>query len=255
MKKHATANSEPAIKLENISFSYNNTSVLDDVNLSVLENEFIWIVGPNGGGKTTLMKIMLGLLRPRTGHVKIFGSPVTQSLHRIGYVPQHAHLDRRFPITVMEVALMGRLTGGPNAGSYSASDRKSAMQALELLDISGLARLSLHELSGGQQRRLLIARALAAEPDLLLLDEPTANLDRQIEAELFDIFRELNSRLTIVMVSHDPAFVSDFVEHVVCVNRTVAVHPTAIMDRQFIGELYGTQVRMVRHDLHNNNRD
>jgi zinc transport system ATP-binding protein len=180
---------------------------------------------------------------------------VAQSRHRIGYVPQHANLDRRFPITVLEVALMGRLTGGLNAGSYSASDRTSAIQALELLDIGDLAPRSINELSGGQQRRLLIARALAAEPELLFLDEPTANLDRQIESELFDIFKELNNRLTIIMVSHDPAFVSDFVEHVVCVNRTVAVHPTAKMDRQFIGELYGTQVRMVRHDLHNHKRD
>lgn len=240
--------SESVINFSNVSFGYNSKLVLQDVNLAVSEREFVWVVGPNGGGKTTLAKLILGLVQPRSGSVSVFGQPPALSRKRIGYMPQQAQLDLRFPVTVMDVALMGRL-GRSAAGSYSTSDRKMAREALELVGLESAAKTSLGELSGGQQRRLLIARALTCQPDLLVLDEPTANLDRKVERELFDLLKLLNERLTILMVSHDPAFVSDFVEQVVCVNRTVAVHPTTDRHREFIDELYHG-IRMVRHDQH-----
>jgi zinc transport system ATP-binding protein len=238
------------VHLEDVSFAYNGDVVLHDVSLSVRENEFVWIVGPNGGGKTTLVKLLLGLLQPRTGRISIFGLPVGSARQRIGYMPQHAHLDHRFPVRVIDVALMGRLRPGIGPAPYSKQDRRAALEALEQVGLGDLLRRTLSELSGGQQRRLLIARALASQPDLLILDEPTANLDIQIEGELFELLRRLNQHLTIIMVSHDPTIVSEFVEHVVCVNHTLAVHPTGQLDRRVVSELYGAPRRIVRHDIH-----
>ncbi|MDH4156024.1 MAG: ABC transporter ATP-binding protein [candidate division Zixibacteria bacterium] len=240
----------PAMAIEDVTFSYNDRIVLEKVNLTVAEREFVWIVGPNGGGKTTLIKIMLGLLRPRSGRVTVFGASAVASRRRIGYMPQQSLLDLRFPATVMDIALMGRLNSGFRPGFHSAADREAARSALDLVDLTAMSDRPVGELSGGQQRRLLIARALACDPELLLLDEPTANLDRRVERELHDLLLRLNKRLTIILVSHDPTFVWDFVERVVCVHRTVAVHPTANMAREAISELYGTPMRMVRHDRH-----
>ncbi|UCG61070.1 MAG: ABC transporter ATP-binding protein [Candidatus Zixiibacteriota bacterium] len=242
--------SDPVIELINVSFAYNAKPVLENVNLTVSDKEFVWVVGPNGGGKTTLVKLLLGLLQPKSGTVRVFGDSASSARRRIGYMPQQAHLDLRFPVTARDVVLMGRLNKGMTPGKFSGADREKVHEALELVGMDSMAATPLRDLSGGQQRRLLIARALACEPDMLLLDEPTANLDRKAERELFKILKKLNQRLTVIMISHDPAFVSDFVEQVVCVNRTVAVHPTTDRDREFIGELYGDSLRMVRHDKH-----
>ncbi|UCD64241.1 MAG: ABC transporter ATP-binding protein [Candidatus Zixiibacteriota bacterium] len=240
---------DAVISIKDVCFSYNSRPVLEGVTLSVAEKQFVWIVGPNGGGKTTLVKLVLGLLQPKSGTIEIFGQSPVAARTRIGYMPQQAQLDHRFPVTVMDVTMMGRLNGGLQTGAGSASDKRIAEEALQLVGLESMARVPLKELSGGQQRRLLIARALACQPDLLVLDEPTANLDRKAERELFGLLKKLNQRLTIIMVSHDPAFVSDFVEQVVCVNRTVAVHPTTDRHREYIDELY-RDVRMVRHDRH-----
>ncbi len=243
------ANSE-VVKLENVSFSYDGKRILENVNLSVRNRDFLWIVGPNGGGKTTLMKIILGLLKPQQGTVEIFGGSPVKGRRKIGYMPQHAQLDQRFPVTAMDVVLMGSLPSGIKPGPYSSENRRAALAALEGVGLGDQAGRTLGELSGGQQRRLLIARALAGNPELLMLDEPTANLDQQIEKELYDLLRRLSQRLTIIMVSHDPAFVSEFVHQVVCVNHTVAIHPTSDMERSSMQEIYGMPMRLVRHDLH-----
>ena len=239
----------PIIQIENVSFAYNGQQVLDRVNMTVSERDFVWVVGPNGGGKTTMVKLILGLLQPNSGTVRVFGRPPQAARQRIGYMPQHAHLDSQFPVTVMDVALMGRLKGGILPRLFTSQDRRIAEEALEQVGLLDRRRLSLNELSGGLQRRLLIARALSSQPDLLILDEPTANLDKKIETDLFQLLRRLNERLTVLMISHDPTFVSDFVENVVCVNRHVAIHPTATMDRKLLHELYDLPMKMVRHDL------
>jgi zinc transport system ATP-binding protein len=245
----------PIVQFNDVSFAYNSETVLENVNLDIAPNDFIWIVGPNGGGKTTLIKLLLGLIRPKRGRVSIFGSPVEKCRERVGYMPQHAHLDLRFPVTVLDVALMGRLNSGYRPGGYSAEDREAALRALAAVSLNTLLDRQLGELSGGQQRRLLIARALACSPDLLVLDEPTANLDRLVERELFDILRDLSKQMTVIMVSHDPAFVSDFVESVVCVNKSVSVHPTARLDSEFMYDLYRGDMRIVRHDKHEHTHD
>ncbi|MEW5994073.1 MAG: ABC transporter ATP-binding protein [Candidatus Zixiibacteriota bacterium] len=234
------------VLLENVWFAYNSRLVLEDVSLTIGRGEFIWMVGPNGGGKTTLLKLMLGLLKPRRGSVRVLGQTPRQARKGIGYMPQQAYLDPHFPVEVLDVVLMGRL--GNSLGPYRRQDKESAARALDQVGLHGTERAPFATLSGGQQRRVLIARALAAEPQLLLLDEPTANLDLAVEEELFELLYRLSEHLTIVMASHDPAFVSQFVERVICVNRTVAIHPTSAIEEGIMNELYGRPVRMVRHD-------
>jgi len=240
---------EAIIQFDNVTFAYNGRLALERVNLLVTANEYVWIVGPNGGGKTTLIKLLLGLLTPTSGKVRVFGKSPAAVRTRIGYMPQHARLDPKFPVTVLDVAMMGRLSAGVRLGRYSADDRRAALLALDQVGLADHGRRSLAELSGGEQRRLLIARALASEPELLVLDEPMANLDIRVERDLNQLLRRLNGYLTIVMVSHDPAFVSEFVERVVCVNRHAHVHPTSEMSGRFIDELYETPRRVVRHDV------
>ncbi|HDL03099.1 MAG TPA: ABC transporter ATP-binding protein [candidate division Zixibacteria bacterium] len=241
---------EKVVSIDGLTFSYDGLKVLEDVNLQISKNDFVWIVGPNGGGKTTLVKLILGLLQPRRGTVRVFGLEPAEARSRIGYMPQFAHLDPQFPINVLDVVLMGRLGNGNRLGPFRKKDKAVAERVLDEVGLLDMSRRSFSSLSGGQQRRILIARALAGEPDLLILDEPTANLDLLVEKELYDLLRELNSRLTIVMVSHDPAFVSDNVERVVCVKRKVSEHPTCELEGNFIGELFGGEMRLVRHDKH-----
>ena len=244
----APASGAPVIELEHVGFSYGSQPVLEDVTLTVRERDFLCIVGPNAGGKTTLLKLVLGLLRPSGGTVRVFGGPPARSRSRIGYMPQHASLDPLFPVTVQDVVLMGRLTGSSPFGPYRRRDREEALHALDMLRLADVRRRSFADLSGGQRQRVLIARALVSSPDLLLLDEPTANVDAVLECELFELLNRLNERMTIALVTHDLGFVSRYVKRVVCVNRRVAVHRTSEITGEMIHEIYGSDVCMVRHD-------
>ncbi|MFH1688547.1 MAG: ABC transporter ATP-binding protein [bacterium] len=242
---------EPVVRLSDVSFAYGDRLTLDHVNLSIAEREFVWVVGPNGGGKTTLVKLLLGLLRPDEGQVHVFGSPPRQVLTRIGYMPQQVSLDPHFPIDVLSVVLMGRLRSGFHLGPFNQADKDAAYRALSMVELDGMEKRPFAQLSGGQQRRLLIARALAGGPDLLILDEPTANVDPAVQKRLLELTRRLSEQMTVVMVSHDPAFVLSGVEQVVCVKQQVHVHPTTELTGDMLGELYGdTAMRIVRHDRH-----
>lgn len=240
----------PAVELINVSFAYNGKTVLRDASLTIAERDFSWIVGPNGGGKTTLLKLILGLLSPAAGTIRLFGESPKRGRRLVGYMPQQLQHDNRFPVDVVDVVLMGRIENASPLGFFGRGDREQALAALHEVGLADRARSRFAELSGGQQRRVLIARALAGQPKLLLLDEPTANLDLRVEEEFFEMLQLLNQRLTIVMVSHDPAFVSPFVKSVVCVKEHVHVHPTADIDSAIMSELYGRPIRMIRHDRH-----
>ena len=237
----------PVIELENIMFPHDG-AVLEDVSMTVHERDFLSIVGPNGGGKTTILKLILGLIRPTKGRVRVFGKSPEDVRHRIGYMPQHVSLDPLFPVSVLDVVLMGRLGPGMRFGSYRRSDRLLAEEALEKVELAPLRNRPFSRLSGGQFQRVLIARALVSDPELLLLDEPTANVDAALETELYDLLHQLNERLTIVLVTHDLGFVSHYVKNVACVNRRLIVHPTCDITGEMINAVYGSHVHMIRHD-------
>jgi len=236
------------IRIDKLDFSYGRVQALENASLAIGEREFVCMVGPNGGGKTTLLKLMLGLLEPQAGAVSVFGEVPRVGRKWIGYLPQHADLDARFPVTALDVVLMGRLGKTRAFGFYTKADRAAARGMLDRVGLGARADRPLSELSGGQRQRVLIARALVCEPKLLLLDEPTSSLDDYVEQELYELLKELNKELTIVVVTHDIGFVSHYVDKVVCVNRQVRIHPTSEVNENIIHEMYGEHIHMVRHD-------
>jgi zinc transport system ATP-binding protein len=238
----------PVVALEDVSFSFDGYQALHSVNLDIRQNDLVSIVGPNGGGKTTLLKLILGLLRPSKGVVRVFGLAPAESRRRIGYMPQHAHLDPQFPIAVRDVVMMGRIGHGRPLGPYSKADKAACEESLRELRMWDLRSSHFSALSGGQRQRVLIARALASKPDLLLLDEPTAGLDLAVETELYDLLKSFAQRLTVIIVSHDLGFVSRFVDRVVCVKRRVVVHPATEITGEMINDIYGAPMKIVRHD-------
>ncbi len=236
-----------AISLENINYSYEQVHALRDVNLTIHPLDSVCIVGPNGGGKTTLIKLIIGLLTPDNGKLLIYGKKPKEMKKMIGYVPQYAQYDTQFPISTLEVVCMGRL-GNSLTGRYSDKDRQTALQALAEVDLENQAKHPFSSLSGGQRQRVLIARALASEGKILILDEPTANIDQESESQFFEILSRLNKKMTILMVTHDVGFSSKFFKRIACVNREVAMHPTSELTGQLIKDMYGGDIHMIRHD-------
>ncbi len=239
--------SEPVLTMQRVSFSYGAVAVVESVDLSVEEGEFLGVVGPNAGGKSTLLKLILGLLEPQSGRIQVLGRAPRQARRAMGYVAQHPSFPRDFPITVEQAVLLGRLGSGSALGGYRPVDRSAAHRALTEVEADDLAARQIGTLSGGQLQRVLLARALASEPRILLLDEPTANIDLRLESDIFDLLKALNARMTILVVSHDVAFISRYVHRVACINRTLVCHHTDAIDGQVIQDLYGEDVRMVTH--------
>ncbi len=238
----------PVIEIKDLSFSYAGLSVLDRISLAVPEQDFATVIGPNGGGKTTLLKIILGLLEPNEGTVRVFGRSPREARPRVSYMPQFATVDPLFPVSVLDVVLMGRLNKSRKTSPFTRTDRKEALRALDQVGLGDLRQRPFSALSGGQRQRVLIARAIASRPELLLLDEPVANLDQQVERRFYDLLIRLNEQMTILLVSHDLGFVSQFVKSVICVNRRLIMHPTDQINGRLISEIYGHEMRMVRHD-------
>jgi len=245
-EKNNQPSAQPDILLEKVTFSYGQEPVLEDVNLRIHPGEFIGIIGPNGGGKTTLLRLILGLLKPDTGTVRVFGRDPEEVCHCIGYVPQHLQFDPAFPATVMDIVRMGQI--GRRRQLIRGQEQAAADQALQLVALEQYRGKNFASLSGGQRQRVLIARALAAGPRMLLFDEPTANVDSSSGQQLYRILAELNRKMTILVVSHDIGFVSRHITSVVCVNRSVVIHPTSSLAGQDIIDLYGQDLSLVRHD-------
>ncbi len=237
------------IDIQALSFSYGRLPTLSNIDLQVAEGEFLGIVGPNAGGKSTLLKLILGLLQQQSGSIRVLNRPARSASRLLGYVPQYPSFPRDFPITVDQVVQMGRL-GQENTGSrwrVSAADREAVLRALAEVEAEDLAKRQIGSLSGGQLQRVLMARAIVGDPRILILDEPTANIDQRLEGEIFDLLKAINARMTILVVSHDVAFISRYVNRVACVNRTLICHQTEAVDGAVIQELYGEDVRMIAH--------
>jgi zinc transport system ATP-binding protein len=220
---------ENIMGLESLSFSYGNQPIIDKATFSIEKGDFVGMIGPNGAGKTTLIKLVLGLLKPTHGIIKLFGKEIDgfREWHRIGYVPQKAtNFDQNFPATVFEVASMGRFAKAGMCKQLSKDDYAAVEKALGVVGMLKLRDRRIGELSGGQEQRVFIARALAAEPELLILDEPTVGVDAEAQHEFYSLLKKLNKKfgLTLILVSHDIGMVSKTVNKLVCVNIAVTMH-------------------------------
>jgi zinc transport system ATP-binding protein len=242
---------EPTVELSGVWFGYPpeglSQPVLEDVSLRIPREDFLGVIGPNGGGKTTLLKIILGLLKPSAGTVRVFGQPPARVSARVGYVPQHARIDPHVPANVLDVVLTGRLARSSWGFRYGRDHQAAAVEALRQTGMEAFVRRPVGALSGGQRQRVLIARALAADAQLLLLDEPTAGVDPHAERGFIDLLHQLNQRLPIVIVSHDVSFVSAHLKHVACLSRRLTCHPAHAISWDQIAHIYQGPMRPVRH--------
>lgn len=239
--------STPALEIDDLGFAYRSQPVLEDVSLTVDRGDTLAILGPNGGGKTTLLKVILGLLAPDRGRVRVFGEPPSRARGRIGYVPQHVSFDPEFPIRVLDVVLMGRLASRRPFHRFDAEDRALALASLARVEMEALAERPIGTLSGGQIQRVLIARALALGPRLLLLDEPTASLDERIGRSVWHLLEELSSDMAIICVSHDIGAISRFVRNVACLNVRLFTHPSRQLTPEILEATYGCPVELLAH--------
>jgi zinc transport system ATP-binding protein len=238
--------SAPPVELEHVTVSLRDARVLEDVSLRVEPNDYLAILGPNGGGKTTLLKVILGLLEPDSGAVRVFGRAPRKMRGRVGYVPQQARFDLDFPIRVRDVVLMGRLAS-LRFGRFGAADRSAALDALARVEMQDLADRPVGALSGGQLQRVLIARALAQRPELLLLDEPTASLDERIGRNIWELFEELSQEMAVIIISHDIGAISQSVRSVACLNRALHTHPSKELTSEMLEAAYGCPVDLLAH--------
>ena len=241
-----------SVLFSNVTFSYQSSNnVLENASFQIMKGGMVSIIGPNGGGKTTLIKLILGLLKPIEGSISVLDLSPEKARIKTGYMPQYTSFDSKFPISVMETVLMGRIEKHL-FGPYAKKDKDAAMNSLSEvgLDPLQIAKKPFFSLSGGQKQRVLIARALVSEPELLLLDEPTSNVDPAAEEQFFHLILKLNKKMTIVTVSHDLGFVNRIFKDVLCVNKTVIKHPTGQLSKNIMEELYSKDVRYVHHDKH-----
>ncbi len=228
---------------------FNGHPVLKDVSFNVNKGEFLALIGPNGGGKTTLFKLMLGLLTPNRGQIRVLGHEPKAVSHCIGYVPQDVNINKQFPISAKDVVLMGRLNAKKRRWpGHTRKDDDIVRKALEDMEIWELKDRRIGELSGGQRQRVFIARALATQPEILFLDEPTAGVDSQGQGRLYDLLKQLNKTTTIVMASHDMMVISSYVKSVACVNRDVHYHDDGEITDQMM-DMYTCPVEVVAHGL------
>ncbi len=230
----------PVISIRNLTFSYNKDIVLKDINLEVEQNDFLAIIGPNGGGKSTLLKLILGLNKLKTGSIKILGQTPSSKLSNIGYVPQNTNINTDFPIKVIDVVLMGHIDDSPHQKQYDKSKdtiftrlfnigyKKSeiacALGALAQVGMQDFAYIKIGSLSGGQRQRVMIARALCTHPKILFLDEPTASIDVEGQKQIYDLLKLLNKTMTIIVVSHDISVILNYASKVAHINKTLTYH-------------------------------
>jgi len=238
---------EDIVSLKNTWVYFNDTPVLEDVTFSAKQEDFIALIGPNGGGKTTLLKIILGLLKPDKGEVEVFGKAPDQGRKSIGYLPQYSFVDLNFPINVFDVVLIGRYQG--MGKRYSKDDRDSALNALKTVGMLEYKNRQIGELSSGQLQRVYIARAIARDPKLLLLDEPTASIDPEMQQSFYELLSKLKKKMAVILVTHDISVVSVYVDSVACLNRQLFYHGSSEAALKKLEQVYGCPIELLAHGV------
>lgn len=237
----------PIIELQNISAAYDNKTVLQDVNLTVYDRDFLGVIGPNGGGKTTLIRMILGLKQPTRGHIRFFrdGLPVEQIT--MGYLPQYNDIDRKFPISVEEVVLSGLSSQKGLFSPFTSKHHDMVDNTLKQMQLSALRRRAIGTLSGGQLQRVLLARAIVARPEVLVLDEPNTYIDRHFQEQMYQMLNDINQDCAIIMVSHDVGSILQNVKAIACVNYDVHYHPDAELSAEELEAHFGCPIDLIGH--------
>jgi zinc transport system ATP-binding protein len=239
----------PAIEVEHVFYSYEGADVLTDVTFNLARGDFLGIIGPNGGGKTTLLKLLLGILKPDRGKIRILGQDPHDTGHRVGYVPQNMGSSRSFPVSVMDVALMGRLSRARMGKRYTEEDREKVKKVLEKVGMWEFRDRPIGKLSGGQRQRVFIARALSTDPEILFLDEPTAGVDVEFQTHVYDFLKELNREVTIVVITHDIGVISSYMKSIACLNRHFIFHEGSQITQEMIDMAYQCPVDLIAHGM------
>jgi len=238
---------EEVVRAKDIWVHYDSIPVLEGVSLSVTRGDFLGIIGPNGGGKTTLLKVLLGLIIPSHGQVRVMGQPPERSRSKIGYVAQHNLFDRDFPINVRDTVLMGCNGTTGLIRRYSREDKDQAQEALKVVGMLSYQDHQIGKLSGGEQQRVFIARALVSQPKLLLLDEPTASVDPAVQTDFYELLERLKQDITIIMVSHDVSAISIYVDKIACLNHKLFYHGSKELEAEVLEATYKCPVQMIAH--------
>lgn len=256
--------STPLIEIKNLSAGYDSRTVLCNVNLTVYDRDFLGIIGPNGGGKTTLIKCILGLLKPTAGEIlysdKRFVASDKQrgtaqrpalttnrSVLKMGYLPQYNSIDRKFPITVEEVILSGLSSQKSLISRFTATHREKARQVIARMGLEGLEKRAIGALSGGQLQRALLGRAIISDPALVVLDEPSTYIDKRFEARLYELLAEINHDCAIILVSHDIGTVLQQVKSIACVNETLDYHPDTGVSEEWLERNFNCPIELLGH--------
>lgn len=238
---------EEIVSLKNIGVRFGDIPILEDINLSIMQNDFLAIIGPNGGGKTTLLKVILGLIKPNKGEVKVFGKNPKEGRKLIGYLPQYTFFDLNFPMSVFDVVLMGRYWR--IFRNYSKEDKKAAFNALKTVDMLEFKDRQIGKLSGGQLQRVFVARAIARQPKLLLLDEPMTSIDPEMQKSFYELLLNLKKKMAIVLVTHDISVVSAYVEKIACLNHRLFYHGPKEAGLKKLEEVYQCPIELIAHGV------
>lgn len=233
------------LELKNINAGYSDEVILKNVNLAIRDRDFIGVIGPNGGGKTTLVKVILGLLKPMSGKI-IYYRNNNGNQHRIGYLPQISRTDKKFPITVLDVVLSGLAGAGRIFSRFSKQEIAGARALLHQMGIAGLEKKNIGDLSGGQMQRVFLSRAIISGPQLLILDEPNTFVDNKFESDLYRILKELNEKMAIMIVSHDVGTITYYVKTIACVNRELHYHESNVISEQQLAA-YNCPIQIIAH--------
>ena len=235
------------IDIKNVSFAYEKQLILENIDLHVEEKDFLAIIGPNGGGKSTLLKLILGMIKPKNGSISVLGKTPTKSLTHIGYVPQNTNVNTDFPIKVIEVVMMGHVGSKRPLFGYGKDELFCAMGALAQVGMEAYAHSKIGALSGGQRQRVMIARALCAHPQILILDEPTSSIDIAGQKEIYDLIKTLNENITVIVVSHDISVILEYANKAAHINKTLSYHD--ISDKQKTFHTHGNKGHFCEVEL------